>query len=82
LYASPETGERVTLERLAAGTTLPSTQCDGGEEIFLLTGTLADDYGRYGAGTWIRSPAGARSKFGSQEGAVFWAKRGHLRPGS
>jgi anti-sigma factor ChrR (cupin superfamily) len=82
LYASPETGERVTLEKLAAGTTLPSTQCDGGEEIFLLTGTLADDYGRYGAGTWIRSPAGARSKFGSQEGAVFWAKRGHLRPGS
>ena len=40
-----------------------------------------DDYGHYGAGTWIRSPAGARSKFGSQEGAVFWAKRGHLRPG-
>jgi anti-sigma factor ChrR (cupin superfamily) len=82
LFASPETGERVTLEKLAAESTLPSTQCDGGEEIFLLTGTLADDYGRYGAGTWIRSPAGARSKFGSQEGAVFWAKRGHLRPGS
>ena len=82
LYASPETGERVTLEKLAAGTKLPSTKCDGGEEIFLLTGTLADDYGHYGAGTWIRSPAGSRSKVGSQEGAVFWAKRGHLRPGS
>lgn len=72
----------MTLEKLAAETTLPSTTCDGGEEIFLLTGTLADDYGHYGAGTWIRSPAGARSKFGSQEGAIFWAKRGHLRPGS
>jgi anti-sigma factor ChrR (cupin superfamily) len=82
LYASPETGERVTLEKLAAGTTLPSAKCDGGEEIFLLTGTLADDYGQYGAGTWIRSPAGSRSQFGSQEGAIFWAKRGHLRPGS
>jgi anti-sigma factor ChrR (cupin superfamily) len=81
LYASPAAVERVTLEKLAAGTTLPSTQCDGGEEIFLLTGTLDDDYGHYGAGTWIRSPAGSRSKFGSQEGAVFWAKRGHLRPG-
>jgi anti-sigma factor ChrR (cupin superfamily) len=81
LYASPAIGERVTLEKLAAGTTLPSTQCDGGEEIFLLTGTLADDYGHYGAGTWIRNPAGSRSQFGSQEGAVFWAKRGHLRPG-
>jgi len=82
LYASPETGERVTLEKLAAGTTLPSAKCDGGEEIFLLTGTLADDYGQYGAGRWIRSPAGSRSQFGSQEGAIFWAKRGHLRPGS
>jgi anti-sigma factor ChrR (cupin superfamily) len=82
LYASHETGERVTLEKLAAGTALPSTKCDGGEEIFLLTGGLADDYGSYGAGTWIRSPAGARSNFGSQEGAIFWAKRGHLRPGS
>jgi anti-sigma factor ChrR (cupin superfamily) len=81
LYASPVTGERVTLEKLAAGTTLPSTQCDGGEEIFLLTGTLADDYGQYAAGTWIRSPAGSRSQFGSEQGAVFWAKRGHLRRG-
>jgi anti-sigma factor ChrR (cupin superfamily) len=82
LYDSPETGERVTLEKLAAGTALPFARCDGGEEIFLLKGTLADDYGQYGAGTWIRSPPGSRSKLGSQEGAVFWAKRGHLRPGS
>jgi anti-sigma factor ChrR (cupin superfamily) len=81
LYASSDTGEVVTLERLAAGAALTSTECEGGEEIFLLTGTLTDDYGRYGAGTWIRSPAGFRSNFGSQEGAVFWAKRGHLRPG-
>jgi anti-sigma factor ChrR (cupin superfamily) len=80
LYASPETGERVTLEKLAAGTTLPSTKRNDGEEIFLLTGTLADDYGHYGAGTWIRSPAGSSSQFASQEGAIFWAKRGHLRP--
>jgi anti-sigma factor ChrR (cupin superfamily) len=81
LYAAAATGERVTLEKLAAGITLPSTQCDGGEELFLLTGTLADEYGHYVAGTWIRSPAGSRSQFGSPQGAVFWVKRGHLRPG-
>jgi anti-sigma factor ChrR (cupin superfamily) len=81
LHASPKTGEWVTLEKLAAGTTLPSTRLDGGEEIFLLTGTLADDYGRYGAGAWIRSPDGWRRTLGSQKGAVFWVKRGHLRPG-
>lgn len=82
LYASSETGEMVTLEKLATGATLRPTECPGGEEIFLLAGTLSDDYGRYGARTWIRSPAGFRSNFGSQEGAVFWAKRGHLRRGS
>jgi anti-sigma factor ChrR (cupin superfamily) len=82
LYDSLETGERVTLEKLAAGAALPFAKCDGGEEIFLLEGTLADDCGQYGAGTWIRSPAGWRSKLGADEGAVFWAKRGHLRPGS
>src|SRR5215467_3179755 len=42
LYACGETGETVTLEKLAAGTALPSTRCDGGEEIFLLTGSLSD----------------------------------------
>jgi anti-sigma factor ChrR (cupin superfamily) len=80
LYASVETEEMVTLERLAAGAALPAARLDGGEEIFLLTGTLADDYGRYGVGTWIRTPAGAGSRRESPEGAVYWAKRGHLRP--
>ena len=80
LHASAETGEMVTLERLAAGAALPSTRHAGGEELFLLSGTLADDHGRYRPGTWIRNPAGSSSRLGSPEGAVFWAKRGHLRP--
>jgi anti-sigma factor ChrR (cupin superfamily) len=80
LYASAETEEMVTLEKLAAGTTLPTTRRGGGEEIFLLTGTLTDDDGHYGAGTWIRNPVGASSRLGSPEGAVYWAKRGHLHP--
>lgn len=82
LYASVQTGEMVTLEKLAAGAALPTTTRDGGEEIFLLTGTLADDYGRYGIGTWIRTPAGSSGRLVSPEGAVYWAKRGHLRPES
>jgi anti-sigma factor ChrR (cupin superfamily) len=82
LYAAAETEEMVTLEKLAAGSALPSTRHEGGEEIFVLTGTLADDYGRHGAGAWIRNPAGSSSRLGSAEGAVFWAKRGHLRPAS
>lgn len=79
LHASEEAGEAVTLERLAAGAALKSTGHEGGEEIFLLTGTLVDSDGRYGAGTWIRNPVGFRGSLGVPEGAVFWAKRGHLR---
>ena len=78
LFASPSGGERVTLERLAAGTSLPAEEVAGGEEIFVLDGLLADDLGTYGARTWIRNPDGFRRALWSPSGATFWAKRGHL----
>lgn len=80
LFVAPDTGESVSLERMPPGTHLTEADQPGGEEIFVLSGELSDRYGSYGAGTWIRSPAGARSGFGSEGGATYWAKRGHLRP--
>ena len=80
LHLAPDTGESVTLERMSPGTALIETEQPGGEEIFVLSGELSDRYGSYGAGTWIRNPAGFRSGFGSEGGATYWAKRGHLRP--
>ena len=80
LHLAPDTGESVTLERMSPGTDLTEMEDPGGEEIFVLSGTLSDRYGSYGAGTWIRNPAGFRSGFGSESGATYWAKRGHLRP--
>ena len=80
LYLAPDSGESVTLERMSPGTHLSETEQPGGEEIFVLSGELSDRYGSYGAGTWIRNPAGFRSGFGSDGGATYWAKRGHLRP--
>jgi anti-sigma factor ChrR (cupin superfamily) len=73
------TGERVALERLSPGAHAPGADCPGGEEIFLLSGALRDEYGDYGAGTWIRNPAGFRRSLQSPEGATYWVKRGHLR---
>ena len=73
-------GERVGLERLAPGTHLHDVDCPGGEEIFLLSGRLKDEYGDYGAGAWIRNPAGFRRSLESPDGATYWVKRGHLRP--
>ena len=46
----------------------------------MLSGDLRDEYGTYGAGTWIRNPAGFRRGLGSESGATYWVKRGHLRP--
>jgi anti-sigma factor ChrR (cupin superfamily) len=80
LHLAPDTGESVTLERLQPGTPLTETDQPGGEEILVLAGEVSDRHGSYGAGTWIRNPAGWRSGFGSKGGATYWAKRGHLRP--
>ncbi len=80
LHNAADTGERVTLERLAPGARLADVDCPGGEEIFLLSGSLRDEYGNYGAGAWIRNPAGFRRSLESAEGATYWVKRGHLRP--
>ena len=80
LHLAPDTGESVTLERLPPGTDLTETDQPGGEEIFVLSGEVSDRHGSHSAGTWIRNPAGSRSGFGSEGGATYWAKRGHLRP--
>jgi anti-sigma factor ChrR (cupin superfamily) len=72
-------GEQVTMERLLEGVALPAAECRGGEEIFLVSGDLADESAGYGAGTWIRNPPGYRRSLRSVNGATFWSKRGHLR---
>ena len=78
LYTNRENGEHVTIERLDGGTSLPAVECSGGEEIFVLSGGLADEQGEYLSGTWIRNPQGYRRGLKSTSSAVFWAKRGHL----
>jgi len=79
LYEAAGAGERVALERLAPGALLPDADCPGGEEIFLLSGQLKDEHGKYDAGTWIRNPPGFRRSLSSPHGATYWVKRGHLR---
>jgi anti-sigma factor ChrR (cupin superfamily) len=80
LHHASETAERVMLERLEPGADIAEVDCPDGEEIFLLSGSLKDQYGSYGAGTWIRNPAGFRHSLESEDGATYWVKRGHLRP--
>jgi len=50
----------------------------GGEEILVLSGVFEDEYGRYPAGTWIRSPHMSRHQPFSRTGCTIFVKTGHL----
>ncbi len=78
LFEPKAWSERVAIEKLAAGTTIPNYKCDGGEEILVLEGAVSDGTNTFGAGVWLRFPHGARHGFRSNTGAVLWVKRGHL----
>lgn len=70
--------ERVTLEKLEAGGSIPEAEAKGGEEIFVVAGSFHDTHGTYKKGTWIRNPPGTRHAIESPEGCILWIKRGHL----
>jgi len=50
----------------------------GGEEIFVIEGTFADEFGEYPAGTWLRSPHQSMHKPFSRAGCLIFVKTGHL----
>ena len=76
LYQSP--AERVALVRFAPGTHGCRHAHPGGEEIFVLEGSLADEAGRYPKGSWVRNPPGSEHSPFSDEGCLFYIKSGHL----
>ena len=70
--------ESTALVRWAPGTVFQPHTHFGGEEILVLEGVFEDEYGRYPAGSWMRSPHGSRHAPFSREGALIWVKVGHL----
>ncbi len=76
-----EFGTRHTaLVRWAPGTRFNPHRHYGGEEIYVLDGVFEDEFGRYPAGTWLRSPhLSAHCPF-SIEGCTILVKTGHLLP--
>lgn len=49
-----------------------------GEEIFVLSGSFADELGMYEQGTWIRNPPGTKQCRYSKTGCILYVKTGHL----
>ena len=71
--------ENVALVRWAPGTTFSPHRHWGGEEIYVIEGTFADEHGVYPAGTWLRNPDGStHTPFTTEEGALIYVKTGHL----
>lgn len=71
-------GERVALVHWPAGEKFQSHVHAGGEEIYVISGELIDEHGRYPAGTWIRNPHMSRHQPYVEEETLIWVKTGHL----
>jgi anti-sigma factor ChrR (cupin superfamily) len=70
--------EQVSLVRWPAGERFQEHSHFGGEEIYIISGALEDEDGRYPAGTWIRSPHLSQHFPFVAEETLIWVKVGHL----
>jgi anti-sigma factor ChrR (cupin superfamily) len=70
--------QHTALVRWAPGTQFNPHRHFGGEEIFVLDGVFEDEFGRYPAGTWMRSPHLSAHRPFSTEGCTILVKTGHL----
>ncbi|MEM7793669.1 MAG: cupin domain-containing protein [Cyanobacteria bacterium P01_C01_bin.118] len=70
--------EQVALVKWAPGTKFQSHRHWGGEEIFVLEGTFADEQEIYPQGVWLRNPPGSVHTPFSDEGCLIYVKTGHL----
>lgn len=71
-------GESTALVRWPAGEKFQPHQHFGGEEIYVISGEFIDEFGRYPAGTWLRSPHRSEHFPYVEEDTVIWVKVGHL----
>ena len=72
--------ESVALQKWPVDARLRMHQHYGGEEVFVVSGCMYDEYGEYPAGTWIRSPHRSEHCPYVEEETIIWIKTGHLLP--
>jgi anti-sigma factor ChrR (cupin superfamily) len=71
-------GEHVMLMKWKAGARARSHRHAAGEEIFVLSGELKDEFGTYPLGTWLRSPRESEHALRAEQETLAWMKTGHL----
>lgn len=72
--------EMVALYKWPAGVRYEPHSHFGGEEMFVLSGELLDEYGNYPAGSWIRNPHNSEHCPYVEQDTVVWTKTGHMLP--
>ena len=70
--------ESVALMKCPAYIKFSPHQHFGGEEVYVLSGAMMDEYGCYPAGTWIRSPHNSEHCPYVEDETIIWIKTGHL----
>jgi anti-sigma factor ChrR (cupin superfamily) len=82
LHQNERTGERVWIETYAPGTRTITAQPPGGEEVFIISGTLMENrVVQYPTHTWIRNPVsavGQQRERVAPRGCKLLLKSGHL----
>jgi len=71
IATNPDGRGRTSVIRIEPGGRVPRHGHALGEEIFVLSGELADAFGRYPAGTWIRNPVGSARALSAENGCTF-----------
>ena len=78
LYAQDGYPEVIRLVRFEAGARAARHAHPGGEEIYILEGSLKDENGTYGAGTWARFPDASMHEPISEDGCLLYIRTGAL----
>jgi anti-sigma factor ChrR (cupin superfamily) len=72
--------ENIRFTKLDKGIRIPSHGHPGGNEMFILEGSIADEHGLFKPGDWIRQPAGSRHAPWTDDGCVLYVRDGHIPP--
>lgn len=73
-----EVARATSIVRYEAGAKFTSHGHDLGEEILVLDGTLSDEFGNYGPGTYLKNPPGSSHAPCSGNGCTLFVKLRHL----
>ncbi|MDD1792164.1 cupin domain-containing protein [Enterovibrio sp. ZSDZ42] len=71
-------GEQVAMIQWPAGQHFFSISHFCGEEVFVISGEYRDEFGKYPAGVWMRTPHMFEYNPFAEEDTLLWVKVGHL----